>query len=249
MLRIALAAGSAALALSACGRISDEAFGERVRAYLLEHPEVIVEMSQKLDQKRQAEAADLARASYAKHRAALERDPRDLVANPDGRVTVVEFYDYQCGYCKLVAPEIMTLIRENPDVRFVFKEFPIFGGESLLAAQIMSAPAVKPKALELHQRLMSEKPLNAAAIDRHLRALGLDPATVRAGAATEEVRKHLADNQQLAEALGIQGTPHFIVGEQVVSGADLSALRQAIAQARAGGASKPASQGPVAADS
>jgi protein-disulfide isomerase len=227
--RFALALGAAVLALSGCQRGPDEAFGQKVRAYLLENPEILIEVSQK----RTAEAASLARAGYEKHKAALERDPRDLVANPGGAITVVEFYDYKCGYCKLVAPDIAALIRENPDVRFVFKEYPIFGGDSLVAAQVMASPAVRPKALELHQRLMAEKALDAAAIQRNLQAVGLNPKLVQASAESEAVRQHLTDNHRLAEALGIQGTPHFIVGGTAVSGADMDALRLAIAKARA----------------
>lgn len=231
--RFAPALGAAVLALSGCQRGPDEAFGQKVRAYLLENPEILIEVSQKLEEKRTAEAASLARAGYEKHKAALERDPRDLVANPDGAITVVEFYDYKCGYCKLVAPDIAALIRENPDVRFVFKEYPIFGGDSLVAAQVMASPAVRPKALELHQRLMAEKALDAAAIQRNLQAVGLNPKLVQASAESEAVRQHLTDNHRLAEALGIQGTPHFIVGGTAVSGADMNALRLAIAKARA----------------
>lgn len=231
--RFALALGAAVLALSGCQRGPDEAFGQKVRAYLLENPEILIEVSQKLEEKRTAEAASLARAGYEKHKAALERDPRDLVANPGGAITVVEFYDYKCGYCKLVAPDIAALIRENPDVRFVFKEYPIFGGDSLVAAQVMASPAVRPKALELHQRLMAEKALDAAAIQRNLQAVGLNPKLVQASAESEAVRQHLTDNHRLAEALGIQGTPHSIVGGTAVSGADMDALRLAIAKARA----------------
>lgn len=234
--RFALALGAAATVLSGCQQAPDEAFGQKVRAYLLENPELLVEVSQKLEEKRTAEAANLARAGYDKHKAALERDPRDVVANPGGSITVVEFYDYKCGYCKLVAPEVATLIRENPDVRFVYKEYPIFGGDSLVAAQVMASPAVRPKALDLHQRLMAEKALDAAAIQRHLVAVGLNPKLVQVSAESETVRQHLTDNHKLAEALGIQGTPHFIVGGTAVSGADMDALRLAIARARAAAA-------------
>lgn len=241
-LRIALTLAAAGLALAGCQQVSDEAFGRKVRAYLLEHPEVLVEVGQKLEEKRTAQAAELAKAGYAKHRKALEQDPRDFVANPNGKVTVVEFYDYKCGWCKRIAPEIMTLIRENPDVRFVFKEYPIFGGESDQAAAIMASPAARPKVLELHPRLMGEKALDSAAVDRHLAAVGLDPAAVRKSAASPEVAQHLADNHRLAAALGIEGTPHFVVGEQVISGADLAALRMAIGKARMAAAGRQAEQ-------
>ncbi|MFN3514631.1 MAG: DsbA family protein [Phenylobacterium sp.] len=222
-----------ALFTAGCGR-ADDAFGNRVRAYLLEHPEVIEEAVQKLQEKRLAEAAEVARAGLAKHREALERDPRDFVANPDGKITVVEFFDYRCGYCKVTAPEILQIIEENPDVRFVFKEFPIFGGVSDLAARVALSPQAKPKTLELYRRFMAEKSLDEAAIDRHLRAIGVDPAAAKAGGSTPEIDKQIADVRALAQALAIEGTPAFVVGDRMIPGADIPALRAAIAQAKGG---------------
>src|SRR5690349_3340447 len=121
-----IAALAAALSLAGCQKAEDAAFGQRVRAYLLQHPEVIREAVNKLAENDRIAAAKAASESMNKYRAQLERDPRDFVANPDGKITVVEFFDYRCGYCKLAAPEVVKLIQENPDVRFVFKEFPIF---------------------------------------------------------------------------------------------------------------------------
>jgi protein-disulfide isomerase len=232
---ILLAALSAsALALAACDRSSDTAFGERVRAYLLENPEVIEEAVQKLGEKREAAAAQAAVGALAEQRQALERDPRDFVANPDGAITVTEFFDYRCGYCKMIAPEITKLIEENRDVRFVFKEFPIFGAQSDETAAIMLTDLVKPKTLELHDRLMAEKALNDAAIDRHLRELGIDPAAARQAAKAPAIQQQLEDTHELAAALGINGTPAFVVGDKIISGADLNSLRAAIAVQRAG---------------
>ncbi|MFN3523051.1 MAG: DsbA family protein [Phenylobacterium sp.] len=228
---IALGA-TALLALTGCQKLDDAAFGQRVRAYLLEHPEVIQEAVEKLQEKQQAEAAKSAQANLAKYRKQLEQDPRDFVANPDGGVTVVEFFDYRCGYCKLAAPEVLQLIEENPDVRFVFKEFPIFGGESDLAAQVILSPAAKPKTKEIYARFMAEKALDEAAIDRILREVGVDPAVAKAGGKSDEVQKQLQDVHELAGQLHINGTPAFVVGDTIVSGADMAALRRAIAEAR-----------------
>ena len=229
----------AILALSGCQKSADAAFGQKVRAYLLEHPEVIEEAVQKLQEKKVAEAANLAKAGMVKHRKALEQDPRDFVANPDGKVTVVEFFDYRCGYCKSSAPEILQIIRDNPDVRFVFKEFPIFGGESTLAAEVSLSPAGKAKGLALHQSFMAEKALDEASIDRRLAALGINPAQARAAGKSPAVQKHIADTRELAQALGIEGTPAFIVGDRMVPGADMPALRAAIAAAKAGDLKRP----------
>ncbi|HMP61982.1 MAG TPA: DsbA family protein [Phenylobacterium sp.] len=213
---------------------ADTAFGERVRAYLLENPEGIEEAVQKLGEKREAAAAQAAVGALAEQRQALERDPRDFVANPDGAITVTEFFDYRCGYCKMIAPEITKLIEENRDVRFVFKEFPIFGAQSDETAAIMLTDLVKPKTLELHDRLMAEKALNDAAIDRHLRELGIDPAAARQAAKAPAIQQQLEDTHELAAALGINGTPAFVVGDKIISGADLNSLRAAIAVQRAG---------------
>src|SRR5687768_3884100 len=140
---VALLAGS--LALSACNKPAeaDPAFGAKVRAYLLEHPEVIEEAVVKLRQKQMLEQAKASASTVSKYRQQLERDPRDVVINPNGEFTVVEFFDYRCGYCKVVAPEVVKLIQENPDVRFVFKEFPIFGEVSDSAAKLALTPQGK----------------------------------------------------------------------------------------------------------
>ncbi|MDO8800372.1 DsbA family protein [Phenylobacterium sp.] len=230
----AVLALAAILALSGCQKTADAAFGQKVRAYLLEHPEVIEEAVQKLQEKKIAEAANIAKAGMVKHREALERDPRDFVANPNGKITVVEFFDYRCGYCKTSAPEILKIIRDNPDVRFVFKEFPIFGGESTLAAQVALSPAGKAKGLDLYRSFMGEKALDSASIDRHLAAVGINPAQARAAGESAAVQKHISETRELAQSLGIEGTPAFIVGDRMVPGADMPALRAAIAAAKAG---------------
>jgi protein-disulfide isomerase len=216
---------------------AETAFGESVRAYLLEHPEVIKEAVAKLQDKERAEALAQAHADarqlLPKHRAALERDGRDYVANPGGRITLVEFFDYNCGYCKLAAPEILRIIKENPDVRVVFKELPIFGAASDTAARIALTEAGKANALALYQTWMAEKPLDEAGIDRHLTELGLNPTAVRKAAAAPAIDKQIADVRELALALKIQGTPVFIIGDVMIPGADMDALRTAITQARA----------------
>ncbi|HEY9233693.1 MULTISPECIES: DsbA family protein [Phenylobacterium] len=239
--RALLLSAALTLPLAACGKKQEEDFGQKVRAYLLEHPEVIEEAVVKLQQNKQAAAAEGAKTMLAKHRQQLEHDPRDFVANPGGKHTVVEFFDYRCGYCKVSAPEVVKLIRENPDVRFVFKEFPIFGAESNLAAEVALSPAGKPKNLELFERFMGEKALDEAAIDRHLRAVGVDPAAARSGGSTAEVKQHIADTRTLAMALGIEGTPAFIVGDRMIPGADMAALRAAIAEVKTGKLKTPGS--------
>jgi protein-disulfide isomerase len=233
------AASLAALSLIGCGQaIPDKAFGEKVHAYLIEHPEVLVEMSAKLQEKQTAEKTKNARGAITKYRQALERDPRDFVANPNGSITVVEFFDYRCGYCKLAAPQVVDLIQKNPDVRFVFKDFVIFGHDSEVAARMVLGAKDQGKTIELHKRLMAEKSLDEAAVMRIAQQVGIDLVKARAAGTSEAATQHLADTHALAEALAIEGTPAFLVGDQMIPGADMHALNLAIDQARAGRAKK-----------
>jgi protein-disulfide isomerase len=237
---LALAAASlVALSLMGCGPAkADKAFGDKVRAYLLANPEVLVEVSDKLRDKQAAEKAQGAKGAIAKYRQALERDPRDFVANPNGSITVVEFFDYRCGYCKLAAPQIIALIQQNPDVRFVFKDFVIFGHDSETAARMVLGAKDQGKTLQFHQRLMAEKSLDEAGVMRIAQAVGIDVAKARAAAAAPTVTQHLADTHALAQALTIEGTPAFLVGDTMIAGADMDALKLAIDQARAAQAKK-----------
>jgi protein-disulfide isomerase len=232
MLLKTAAALSAALAVSGCQKVEDEAFGARVRAYLLEHPEVLQEAMVRLEQKQQLALAKDTAATLQKLRGQLERDPRDLVVNPAGKVTVVEFADYNCGYCKLVAPDVARLVEENPDVRFVFKEFAFQTSHSIAAAKIMLTPAGKAQGFRLHRAFMAQKPLNAETIDRILRDAGLDPAAVRKASQDPAIERQLMDVQTLGRAIGVDGTPGFVVGDRIIAGADVAALRAAIAEAK-----------------
>jgi protein-disulfide isomerase len=232
------AALTASLALTACQKAEDAAFGAKVHAYLMAHPEVLREAEVKLQENDRVAAQKASTDAIGRYRGQLERDTRDFVANPGGKITVVEFFDYRCGYCKLAAPQVVELIQQNPDVRFVFKEFPIFGEVSDTAAKVALTRAAKAKGVELYSALMGEKALNDAALDRHLAELGIDPAQARTDAQHPQIDRQIRDTHALAESLKIDGTPAFIVGDTMVPGADMPALKAAIARAR--GAAGPA---------
>lgn len=224
------------IGLAGCSpaKMEDKAFGQKVRAYLLEHPELLQEMSDRLQQKQRSQEAAVAKAGIKKNRMALERDSRDIVFNPDGKITVVEFFDYQCSYCKLTAPEVVELVRQNPDVRVVLKDFIIFGPTSEYAAKAMLAAKDSGKSLALFQAMMAEKPLTEQAVDRILTEQGLNPAGLKAEMAKPQIAKHLADTHTLAQELGLVGTPAFVIGDTLVPGADMEAVKTAIAKARKG---------------
>jgi protein-disulfide isomerase len=238
------------LALSGCDKAAkgesdtaktvpvDAAFGEKVRSYLIQNPEVLVEVSQALQAKQAAEelkAAEDGRKRIPKFRMQLEKDKRDFVANPDGKITVVQFYDYNCGYCKLIAPEVMDLIRKNPDVRFVFKDYTLgnFGPTSEYAAAAARALNEKGLFLDSHAEMMARKPLTDAMVDDLLRRNGIDPGTVRELEASPAQQQYIQDTRKLAGNLGLNGTPAFVIGDTVVPGADPTALRAAIQAAKA----------------
>jgi len=232
-LSVALAA---ALTLAGCDRLTaplnDAVFEARVRAYLLEHPEVLEEAVTRLNQRRQAEAGRQRTVALAAQRQALERDPRDFVANPNGRVTLTQFYDYRCPHCITAAPDVLALIRGDPDLRVVFKELPVFGGASDRAARL--ALAVRRgggDSLALYQDLTGARPLDDAAIDRLAARYGVDAAALNA--ADPVTAEHLDAVKQVADALGIDGTPTFVIGDRVIPGADFEAVRSAITEARA----------------
>jgi protein-disulfide isomerase len=220
-------------ALGGCGK-TDKAFDDRVHAYLLAHPEVIQEAINKLQEKQDAQAASQAKAAIAQNRQALEHDPRDFVANPNGKITVTEFYDYRCPHCVNAAPAVLALIKSSPDVRFVFKEFPIFGAASDRAA--LAAIAVKRAGgdyLGLYRDFMAARPLNDPSIDQILTAHGVAPAKLEEASLKTEATAQLAAVRQLAISLGIQGTPAFVIGDTLVPGEDMDAVRAAIAAAKA----------------
>ncbi|MDB5459457.1 MAG: protein-disulfide isomerase [Caulobacteraceae bacterium] len=241
MIRPIVLAAVFALAVAGCSRApgqtarGDDAFGQQVRAYLLKHPEVLEEASAKLNQQRRTQALAAASTAIAGKKAALEADPADYVANPNGKVTVVEFFDYRCPYCKAALPDIKGLIQNNKDIRFVFKEFPILPdsdgkiGVSLRAARAAMAAAAAGKYVQVHDAMMSARPLDDEGIARALKANGIDPAQAVASTAYD---KHLKDVHDLALDVGATGTPSFVVGDTLVEGNQMDALTAAIAKAR-----------------
>ncbi|OYX31487.1 MAG: hypothetical protein B7Y99_10165 [Caulobacterales bacterium 32-69-10] len=227
-----LLAATAALALSAAGcsqaapgpkaasaPSAGAAAGDQIRAYILAHPEVIEEAIGKLQEKRQAAADTQLQQTLAANRAKIERDPRDYVAgNPQGKITVVEYFDYRCPYCKAALPGINKLIADNKDVRFVFKEFPILSPISETAARAAIAAKAQGKYMQVHEDLLAEKTLDAASIDRILRDNGVDVAKAHAYGAAQPVSDQLLETNTIARATGVNGTPAFVIGDKVVAG-------------------------------
>ncbi|MCF8505518.1 MAG: DsbA family protein [Caulobacter sp.] len=226
-MRPLIIAAAVATLLSACGQPQtaaqvDPAFGAKVRAYLLANPEVLVEVSNALKIKQSREA-------IGAYRQQLERDPRDHVLNPSGKVTVVVLFDYNCGYCKVIAPEVLELARTHPQVRFVFKDMVIFGDTSAFAAAATALAKSPEQYIALHRAFMAAKPLNNQVAERIMTAQGVDPAAARTEQASSERKRYFQDVHVIASGLGIEGTPAFIIGDTLIPGADPDALKAAIA--------------------
>jgi len=194
-----------------------------IRAYLLDHPEVLLEVIQKLEDKQKADMAASDQSLVAANAAAIFDDGFSYVAgNPQGGLTLVEFLDYQCGYCRRAYPEIADLLSGDGDIRLIVKEMPILGPGSELAARAALATLITagPEAYAaLHDRLMRlQGPLDDARIDAVLTDQGLDPAAIRGAMHDPEVDRRLAATRGLAETLAISGTPTFVVGDRMLRG-------------------------------
>lgn len=207
-----------------------------IREYLLQNPEVIVEAVRVFQERQQAEERQRVAAVLTARRAELFQDAAAPVAgNPRGDVTVVEFFDYRCGYCKSVLPALRQLLEQDRRVRFVFKEFPILGPESVLAARAALAARAQGKYVAFHQALMAQSgPLTLPDILRVAAQVKLDPVRLQADMEAPEIRQAIQKNLALAQELGIRGTPVFVIGDELVTGAlELDALKDLVTKARA----------------
>lgn len=215
--------------------------GDIIRQYLLENPEVVRDAMQELERKQQ-EAEDAARTDTLKTLAAeIFRSKDDLIGgNPNGKVTMVEFFDYNCGYCKRAFPDVMKMIDADKDLKLVMKEFPILGAGSVYAARAALASRKQGKYWEYHMALMAhEGRIDEAVADQIAEATGLDVKKLKADMETDEVNQVIGRNMQLADSLKIQGTPAFIIDETVIPGAvGYEALAAVVKQIRDNGGCK-----------
>ena len=218
-----------------------DAFEQRVRNYLLEHPEVLVEALQRYQQQQQIDAAGQDRAAIAAHRDALLSDEAAPVGgNPEGDVTLVEFFDYNCPYCRRVAPAVLEAEQKDPQLRVVYKEFPILGPNSDYAARAALAAhrQSQEKYIELHKALMaSSGVVDEARVLEAATSVGLDLGRLKVDMEDPAIAEAIAGNLALAEALRITGTPGFVIGDIVFRGAtDTASILGLIKRARSGSA-------------
>lgn len=200
-----------------------------VRSYILEHPEVLPEAMERLQQRESA-------AQIAPLRGALETPfPGAVLGNPNGKVTLVEFTDFACTYCRQSVKALEGLIAKNPDLRVVVRELPIIAPESAPAARMALAAAAQGKYPAYHKRMFEGPRPSEASIAAAASAAGLDMTVARTFAARSDVEDELKRNLDMARQLGVNGTPAWVIGERMIHGAvPAEDLQSAIDAARKG---------------
>jgi protein-disulfide isomerase len=209
---------------------------QQISQYLKDHPEEVMaalRLAQANEEKQKELDAQLA---VAEQQDQIFNNPADpMIGNVNGDVTVVEFFDYRCPYCKRVSDSLMTLVKDDPNVKVVYKEFPILGPDSTVAAKIALAAHRQGKYEQVHTAFMAHKGSFEQSDLLDLAAsVGADPAKLAADMQDPAILGHLQANESLAGALGITGTPGFLFGKQLVPGAiSLDDMKKLVAAARA----------------
>jgi protein-disulfide isomerase len=204
-----------------------------IKNYLVAHPEVLQAAMDALDKQQKQADADKARATIKKENATLFNSPHQVVlGNPQGNETVVEFFDYNCAFCKRALPDMLTLLKGDPNLKFVLKEFPVLGPGSVEAAHVavavrMQDPTGK-KYMEFHQKLLGGRgPADKARALAVAKEVGFDMTRLEKDMNSDEVKTTIDEDMNLADALGVSGTPTYVVRDEVVVGAvGLDELKQ-----------------------
>lgn len=210
-------------------------FEKIIHDYILNNPQIVLEAVQKLREQQHAAKTVADRDLVLANEKQILSDPTSPVGgNPKGDVTVVEFFDYRCSVCRSVHPLVTKLMETDANIRRVYKEWPILGPNSVVAARAAIASRKQGRYLAFHDALMESKTnLDEAAIMRVAKSVGLDTDRLSRDMKSPEVDKVLRENFKLAERLNLNGTPSFLVGTRIVRGGpDLDGLRQLVAEAR-----------------
>jgi protein-disulfide isomerase len=221
---IRLTALSLMAALATSTAMAQEMTPEEVKRLaleaILENPEIIMEAVELLREQEETAKAEATGAAISEMHAALYEDANaPVLGNPDGDVTVVEFFDYNCPYCKQANGEVEALLEADPNVRLVFREWPILGDGSVYATRAALASREQGKYDDFHQALMMEPARkDEAVVLRVARSVGLDVDKLQADMESDAVSDHIAQSLELARALGFSGTPSFVIGDEGVFG-------------------------------
>jgi protein-disulfide isomerase len=194
-----------------------------IKDYLIAHPEVVQEVLAAVDKHQKDAEAQQQRATIRANNATLFNSSHQVVlGNPNGKIEMVEFFDYNCGFCKHALPDMVKLLDTNHDIKFVLKEFPVLGEGSVEAARVAVAARMQDpsKYMQFHQKLLGGRGVadkaRALAVAKEV---GFDMARIQRDMASEEVNTTIAEDMKLADALGVNGTPSYVVGDELVVGA------------------------------
>ena len=233
---LALSAAVPVGALAAEPELPAEQVEQIVRDLLLREPEIVLQALEELQRREAAAQARRQQESLLANQAALMSDPASPVAgNPEGDVTLVEFFDYRCTYCRRVVSSMQALLEEDAELRVVFKELPVLGADSVRAARAALAAERQGRYTPFHFALMTSDDLSPEAIRRLAADVGLDPDQLEQDMDAPEIQEAIDANYRLAQELGIEGTPAFVIGDALIPGAiDKGRLEALIADARAG---------------
>ena len=192
-----------------------------IKDILLNNPEIMLEVQNALEAKMDKIQAERMAGAIKEHATELFRPANSPIAgNVKGDVPVIEFFDYNCGYCKKAFSDVARLVEKDKKVRLILKEFPILAKGSEEAAKVALAAKMQGKYWEFHRAMLeTQGQANEASALRVAEKLGLDMARLKKDMASPEVKKEIDDTRQLANKMGIQGTPHFIVGDRIIPGA------------------------------
>lgn len=217
--------------------VSKEEIEKIVADYIQKNPKLILDSVAKHQQQAMAEEEKKAQGNIKEKLAEIEHDSASPIAgNPKGDVVVAEFFDYSCGYCKKVLPSVVKLAEEDKKIKFVFKELPILGPNSELAAKAaLAVNMVSPeKYFEFHKKLMGGHVSGQDSIDSIAKEVGIDIKAMQDKIKSPEVEKLISKNKELAANIGIHGTPAFVIGGELVPGAvDYETFKGLVAKARA----------------
>ena len=212
-----------------------------VKNYLIAHPEVLEEAMSELNKRQATAEAEKHEASITQNADAIFNSPRGVtLGNKDGDVTFVEFFDYNCGYCKRAMSDMLDLLKSDPKLKVVLKEFPVLSQGSVEAAQVAVAARMQDptgkKYLDFHQKLLGGRgQADKARAMAAAKDAGFDTAKLEKDMASPEAKATIEENFKLAEAMGMNGTPSYVIGKQIVVGAvGLEGLKEKISTARCG---------------
>jgi protein-disulfide isomerase len=235
---IALAAMLALPLMAAAAEFTPQqrkAIEDIIHDYLTKNPDLMLDVLLAAQDKLKGESREKAAVALVENKRELLEDPDSPVGgNPKGDVSLVEFFDYRCPYCKQVVPAIDALLAKDKQLRFVYKELPVLGPDSVHAARAALASRKQGKYETMHRALMAVKgQIDEAVIMKVAASVGLDVERLKTDMAAPEIDRALKANIKLAEALDIRGTPGFVIGDEIVPGAvGLETLKQLIDAAR-----------------